>query len=312
MINDSHFINLNSKDATKNNSTFNSDVFFPFKSILQDDPTIIYSQINVYTCSIPISFYIINEYNNKLGFYGIIYNDILTIPVGNYTVTSLISTIKNLFTALGAGIVFNITLDKNTGILTFVRTSFDDIGFFLSANSILPVLGFTEDTEITSLTLTGNRPANLLGIKKLKIFSSALATSSFSSANYGTRSLLKTLCVNDSAFGVILFQTSGEFNPTLIVKNITGIDLQIRDEEDNLVNFNNIDWNITLQINSFRLIPTPDTTSFQQLASQPISPVDNSSDPVATDMPLETGDNSLDLLLYNQKLREEGITPSLG
>jgi len=314
MFNDSHFINLNSKDATKNNSTFNSDVIFPFKQILIDDPTIVYSQINVYTCSIPISFYIINEYNSTLIYSTGGVQSNISVPFGNYNINSLLPVLQTLFSSNGVSI--SITLNKITGKLTFVSTV--AIQFIYQGFTILNNLGFIT-TTLSSTTLIATQPANVLGIKKLKIFSSALATSSFSSSNYGTRSLLKTLCVNDSPFGVILFQSSGELSPLLITKSITSIDLQIRDEDDNLVNFNNIDWNITLQLNSFRYLAKIDVSpTFEELAKNnrptdstvPTDPTDTPPDdalPDSTPTDIGTGDDSLDVLLYNQNLQREGL-----
>ena len=320
MKNDSQFINLNSKDSTRNNGTFNSDVTFPIKQILKDDPTIIYSQINLYTCSIPISFYIINEYNALLTYTTGGVQSHIGVPYGNYTINSLSSVLQTLFSANGISI--SITLNKITGILTFVSTV--AIRFIFIGFTILTVLGFNT-TTLSSTTLVGTQPANVLGIKKLKLFSSALATSSFSSSNYGTRSLLKTLCVNDSPFGVLLFQSSGELSPLLITKSITSIDLQIRDEEDNLINFNNIDWNITLQLNSFRYLAEPDKSpNFEELAKNnrtvdalPDDELIGTQDDeligtqkdelIGTQEDIGTGDNSLDVLLYNQKLQREGL-----
>src|ERR1700741_767075 len=99
---DQRFINLNSSNATKNNSDYLSNVVFNFSNILSDDPGIMYITLGVLNAQIPVSFYTINDTNYLLNFKvdaGAILP--LTITRGNYNSNALITEFQTQFTALG-------------------------------------------------------------------------------------------------------------------------------------------------------------------------------------------------------------------
>ena len=84
-------INLNSKDAIKNNGSFLSDVYFNFKNIIKELDDVLEIQVTVSNAQIPYSFYNVNVYNNILAG---TYNATpftLTLTRGNYNATNLIS-----------------------------------------------------------------------------------------------------------------------------------------------------------------------------------------------------------------------------
>ena len=128
---------LNSKDATKNNGTMNSNVVFPFPASLKDNPKIIRSNIQLIACQIPVSFYGINQYNNVLKYTiaSIIYT--INIPFGNYNYINLSTALTSGF--LSNGHTMTVSINRIDGKLTFTgTTSF----IFNTLNStILKVLG---------------------------------------------------------------------------------------------------------------------------------------------------------------------------
>ena len=64
---DTRLITISSDSATLyNNGDFLSDMYFKFDGMLKDEDDIIYSQISIHTAQIPISFYVVNVYNNKI------------------------------------------------------------------------------------------------------------------------------------------------------------------------------------------------------------------------------------------------------
>ena len=141
-------INLNSKNSIKNNSTFLSDVFFPFSGLLKDDDDIIERYISIQNAQIPFSFYNINIYNNILVIQIISTLYTLTLTRGNYNATSLITEIQTQLTANGITDL-TLSISSTTGLLTFTKTT-GSFTLISSGSTIYEVLGFVVGTNYTS------------------------------------------------------------------------------------------------------------------------------------------------------------------
>lgn len=248
---DMRLINLNSANAEKINGSFCSDVKFNFKNVLQESIDTDYVTIGVLNAQIPVSFYTINYTNDTLVFvYGsTTYNVQLTR--GNYNSNSLIQELTAKLLLIG----FNMTIvtSKITGVMTFSST----INFsFLGTSSIFPIIGFIPGTNYnsTSLSLTAIYPLNLLGIKRLKVSSIMMATNTYDSNNLGVNSTIASIPVNVPSFGLIDYVNNSNAYPLLMAKSLSNIDVQIYDEGNNLINFNGIDWTITIQITIYKKV----------------------------------------------------------
>ena len=103
---DNHLITLNSSDALKLNSSYLSNVVFPFKGLLKDDVNIIRSYVTLINAQIPVSFYIIDATNNTLGYLEppTMIQRSITIPIGNYNASTII-------TAINAAIIANASVE---------------------------------------------------------------------------------------------------------------------------------------------------------------------------------------------------------
>jgi hypothetical protein len=114
---------------------------------------------------------------------------------------------------------------------------------------MLDILGTTTSVSSNSTTYRCIYPLNLLGVEKLFIKSERLAVQSVSSVDYSFSNTLITIPVDVSPFSMISYNSQSDVNKNLLnVRTINEIDIQIYDEDNNLVNFNNLDWNITLVI----------------------------------------------------------------
>ena len=251
LIKERRLINLNSNNATKLNSTFNSNVYFSFPYILKQSDDIEYVEGGILNATIPISFYSVN-YTNNILYYSVasvIYS--ITVPVGNYNFTTFASALIAQF-LLNSHIV-TCTINKVNGIITIISTS---INYWQEATSTMwKTIGFSQgsgDVYPTLNTTTPPHPLNLLGPIKLKIFCDAFSVSSYDSTNYSTNNLIDTMNINTASYNLLCFDNiRGEYG-LLKKKDISVIDIQIKDENDNYINFNNIDWSITLALIIYR------------------------------------------------------------
>ena len=184
-------ITLNSKYGIQQNGTYKSNLLFNFKNLLSDEQHMLKSEVIVLNAQIPVSFFVINEYNNVLTISG---PGILTTSIrcdtGNYNANTLITELKSQFTT--AGIVFsNIKINKNSGKLVFTALLFTNYSF---SGSMLDILGTTTSVSSNSTPYRCIYPLNLLGVEKLFIKSERLAVQSVSSVDY---SFSNTLQLND-------------------------------------------------------------------------------------------------------------------
>jgi hypothetical protein len=256
---DTRLINLYSQSATSYlNGSLKSNVEFNFKNILRDLPDVIHSTIGVVSAQIPVSYYTINAYNNVLKVPD--YGGTITIPVGNYNATTLIAAMNVQFLTFSF-IVCSII--KLTGKLSFSAGGpIFPLSFTRTGSTAWDILGF--DTNVASysgsgspiLTLEAPHPLNLLGIQQLRINSSAFASYNSNSTNMGESNLVGVVQSTAPPFGMILYANQNSYS-VLKHKNISLIDIQILDENDNLVDFNNIDWTLTFQLTIFRRVPLP-------------------------------------------------------
>jgi hypothetical protein len=251
-------------------SSFLSQISFDFKDVLKDDDDILYSHVNIIKASIPVSFYLINYTTNVLAYKinnGVIQT--MTLDKGNYNITTLINAIKQGF--LNAGYAFTITFNKITSKLTFVSpigTTFTILSS-ASGGTINEIIGFD---SVSSYSSTGNilvseHSASLIGIKILKVSSSALRTSGLSSGGGGD--LLGVIPVNAIADGLILYtSSSGQKGGLLRNKVVSSIDISITDENNRFVNFNNVEYSITLAITTTRILKEKNNSSFRDSTQQ--------------------------------------------
>ena len=114
---------------------------------------------------------------------------------------------------------------------------------------MLDIIGTTSNIVANSNIYRCIYPLNLLGVQKLSIKSERLAVQSVSSVDYSFSNSLITIPVDVSPFSMISYNSQSDVNKNLLnVRTVNEIDIQIYDENNNLINFNNLDWNITLII----------------------------------------------------------------
>ena len=242
-------VTINSKYGDQENGTMKSKMLFNYRNILSDDETILKSFVTVLNAQIPCSFYVINSSNNQLVISGpAITTKTIIISNGNYNANTLITELTSKITA--SGLNMEISINKSNGILTFTSTGFINY-YFGSTSTILDVLGTNSTLIASTNTYTCLYPLNLLGVKKLLIRSERLAIHAVSSIDYASTNVLVTIPVDVPPFSMISYTSQSESNKNLLnIRSINQIDIQIYDENDNLIDFNNLDWTLSLVISS--------------------------------------------------------------
>lgn len=256
LIREKRIVSLNSNNATRYlNGEYLSDIVFDFQNILSPSDDISYVEVGVGNAEIPATFYNIDVTNNVLNYRIDATNFIMTVPPGNYNYNSLVTQMTTLLTANGH--TFTFSLNRNSNILTMTLTAGGTTWNRISLGStIYYILGFDPDTiyNIVGNTITFPRLFNLLGQKKLKIYSSNISVDSFDSVNTATNNLLCTISVNQPGFNLIIYSNIDGLYSHMRNHYLSTVDIQIKDELGNLINFNGINWTMTLNIILYRRI----------------------------------------------------------
>ena len=242
-ITDSKQVNLCSSSAYTSNGTKNSQMLFKINGLLVKDKNILYNQISMPHCQIPISYYIVNSTNNYL-----------STNIGNFTLTNgnyNASTFATMLTGI-MGTGWTLVINSITGQYTMGYTNSFTVN---STSTCQKFLGMASNTSYssTSNAITFPYPCNFLGINRIKIKSSVFKTKNVDTNSGGHCDLLATLGVNNASGGLITYQNSSFLVNYFENTNVDFVDISITDENDNLIDFNNIPIYITLQIDTIRL-----------------------------------------------------------
>ena len=279
---DNVLISLNSKYATLQNDTHLSNVLFPFSGILRPDPSIKRAFLSLQNASIPVSFYIINEYNNRLALKDVggggTHN--IDIDFGNYSASTLI---QELQTKINAGFPHTCTIafNKNTGKFTFTFSGDAQIRNTSTMSSVLGTGGGNLTTD-GSYQILMPYPLNLLGTKKLYIKSRALDISTFDAQSGNLTNIIGTIPVTDAFYGLINYIPATETKFILTTNILDEIDIEITDDENNLIDFNNLNWSMTLCLSIERIVSVRNESNIQSyILNQPAPEVPQEDEPLA-------------------------------
>ena len=263
-VNDTHtesskIVHINSIDAT---STFSSDRTTDFIYELEQPINCPENQVLLVSCigaTIPYTFYNIrSQINNRLCVRltesGTIYN--IDIPAGNYSSTSLLLKINEIFDGLAITETINITYDRNTMKFLFSIVGGSGTCWFDFTTETNPYplnveLGFSlSKTQITTNTPSPN-VADVNGtIHGLYLRSDISTNSIYDSETKSLSAILARLPIRVNFGGVIFWDTADGTGhkaqvDSQIIKNIR---IRLTDDRNRLIDLNGLNFSLTILI----------------------------------------------------------------
>ena len=139
---------------------------------------------------------------------------------------------------------WTLTFDSITNKINFSYTS--NFTFSDSINSVFPLLGFKVGSVYTSTS--NNFVIHFSGITRLHMKSSLFNLSNVDSYKKGKNRTLAVIPVNNIGSGYILYHNYTLYSNIFKNRKIFTIDIEIRDDARNFIDFQNQDWTCTLQI----------------------------------------------------------------
>ena len=229
--------NISSKSA--NNGSLKSDVTISLPDLHfgeKDIKNVLFSVDHAEICN---SYYLINENNNDI----VINNIVYSVQFGNYNVNNFIIA---LLSVIPSG--FTITYSSITNKLTFNYTSNFTINASSSLCTINNIIGLG-NFNITSLSNSVTLPyvVNFLPLARLNFRSNFFKFNNYSSTD-NTTDIFLTVQNSAPPIGVIYYVNQTDTNFIINDVNITIINIMVTDDDNNLINFNNVDWYMTITI----------------------------------------------------------------
>ncbi len=242
---DSQKLFLTPSGATyKRNDYFNSNLEFSIPTLFQG-PNVAYMTIKCLHAEIPYSFYIVNEYNNLLSISCNGTRSDIYVPYGNYNANSFMKYLQTVLPS-GVSISFNTTNGKFSLLFNGNMT--------VNSNSTCYILmGFKKGVDINSINnkIDFEYLANFIGSKNIYLKIPNLILDNYNVTTLD-RATLSNIPVNVSPFSLIMYQNSS--GSSTIIKSIQVPDqliIQLTDDQNNLIDFNNTEFSITLQIDFY-------------------------------------------------------------
>jgi len=249
---DNFIVVLNSKYATSTyNGSYNSQVEFDLPEPIRRNNTHIKLCCSVLSFVGPNSLYNINETNNLLSittsYIGTVpqNNNSYNIPVGNYNANNLISTLQSI---LPSG--FIITFNTITNKFNFSYTQTFSIN---AISTCWQLLGFKSSTTYISVSNSISLPftCNFNGIEQINILLTSINTNNIDSFAGTKSSIIQPITIPLNS-NQIIFNKTNDYNFIISQDMLDDFKIEIRDSYNNLVNFNNQHWNMTLMFTTIK------------------------------------------------------------
>jgi len=258
MITESRIFNISSQSGNKNNGYKNSNIDYYLPNFVnnQEDDEILAVYLSIKNAEIPASFYLINEYNNIISINNVLY----TLTTGNYNVKTFITSLKAL---LGGS--YTITYDSITYKITITSSTSFTINYLKTTMTTFLGVSTTSDTISTLnnglYSITSLYVVNFLPIQKIHLRSN-IPFDNFNNYDKSNDILLSIQNNANILGGVILYNNDSGLKYLVNEKDLSSFTLRITDDFNREINFNNIDFFITFQIDYiYQTIPIKNNLS---------------------------------------------------
>jgi len=212
--------------------------------------------LSVVHAEVPNSFYILNYTNNQF----VLNSTTYTLTKGNYNVNTFITM---LLTIIPVG--YALTYNSATTKLTMTNASSFTINASSTASTVNSIMGLgTSDVTGTSITFTN--VVNFIPLQRINFRSNYFKFGCYSTSD-NSNDIFLPLQNNAGQNSIINYvnQTQNKF--LIQDRNITSFIINVSDDYGNLINFNGVNWYMTIQID-IDYLETPRTSNFGNILTQ--------------------------------------------
>ena len=240
-------LHIRSKDAdqlSELNSAFTVNLIQPVISASDQEV-----HISLISAELPNSMYNISDSVGNNKFVYTLPNQSPTVfvfPTQNYTIAELLRVLNTIL----SGLVF--THDKFTNKVTITNTLGEDILLNFTQSTCRKVLGFRPlDLPCGDTSVQSQGMADLATIHSIFV-KSDIATGNVLSTRAGNSTTLQKISIDVDTYGIIYLNTSDYITVNITQKNVIDhISFRLTDQNDNLLDFNDINFEFTLMFQTY-------------------------------------------------------------
>jgi hypothetical protein len=238
---------LDSRNATSYyNGNFLSDVEWDLKNVLSKPKAGAEFSVNVVNASIPIGQYNVNSKNNILELKNTSTNvtNTITVPVGNYTITQLITVLNSLSAA-----EYDFTFVPLTNKIFIFHNLLAGQFQVLGTSTIWELLGFDRGVIQSSIAQVCNAPncVNMSGLRNINIHMDNLVTKNITSFTKAESTIIASIPVDVNSSGVLSYNLSNNYDVPVPISTLDYIGILLKDDLGNFLENNGIHWAVTLK-----------------------------------------------------------------
>lgn len=236
-----YVVHIRSKDAEREGD-LNSHLFVDLAEPIPVNPNTEEIHQIVLSGEIPYSFYNISPdvKNNEIVYNG---GTIYTLPTKNYDINELVRVLTDDST-----FPLTATYDVYTMKITFTNNSGSAITINWNSSNSSKVMGYDGAGDIIINNTSSNSSVDVIDlatVHSLFIKSNASSSMVFSTRK-GFSQTIQKVSIDVNSGEIIYLNQNDSRTPTILHSNIDFLDLRITDQNNNLVNFNNINYELTI------------------------------------------------------------------
>lgn len=239
-----YVLHVRSKDVERE-GLLNSHIFVDMAEPINIDARNEEIHQIILSAELPYSFYNISGdiKNNEIKYSDSGVDYTFTLPTKDYDINELVRVIT-----ADTNFPFTATYDKFTMKITLTSTSANTVTLKWTQSNSFKVLGFSNaiDVDVVSAgTTISDNIIDLATIHSLMVKSNTASNMVFST-RAGFSQTVQKVSVDVNSGAIIYLNQNDSRQHTVINSNVDMLDLRITDQNDNLVNFNNINYEITV------------------------------------------------------------------
>jgi hypothetical protein len=240
-------LSTNSKGCTILNQNKNCQSLCQYyiPNMIHRDESIEYISFSVPYAVIPVSFYIINENNNRLDININGVNSSYFFDYGNYNATYFISKFVTLL-----GSQWNITLNSNNSIFTITNSTNNFT--LLASSTISQIMGFNTNLTSNANSLLLTNCCNFLPLPRITLRCAELANTCMVTNENIDDDVVITIPNNARPNGQIYYINASQSKLLFRHHDLNRFVLGITDDDGNLLNFNGCTSYFTFQFDIYR------------------------------------------------------------
>lgn len=202
------------------------------------------------------SFYIVNYTNNQFVLNGTTY----TLTRGNYNVNTFITM---LLAAIPVG--YTLTYSSITTKLTMGNATSFTINASSKSSTVNSIMGLGK-TDLTGTSIIMPNVVNFIPLQRINFRTNYFKFSCYSTED-GSSDIFLPLQNNAGQNSIINYvnQTQNKF--LIQDRNVTTFVINVSDDFGNLINFNGVNWYMTIQID-IEYLETPRISNFGNILTQ--------------------------------------------